>query len=228
MPELSVILELLKPHGLLLRGVLDAARIKQAPVIDNETDTRQLVLVGNAGSSIWSSFSSSPEYKDAAPHPLDRWSKRIGENIARQLEGRAIFPWEGPPYAPFLAWARKADQVFPSPVSMFVHGEYGLWHAYRFALALPRHYGGNVKTDDGDSPCLQCSDQPCLDTCPVAAFSANNYDVNQCFDYLASDAESDCRQLGCAARRACPVGRAFIYQPVHARFHMDAYVKSRF
>lgn len=226
MTDISEIQELLKPHGLIVRGVLEATDIERAPIIDGETDTRQLVLVGNAGSSMWASFSVSSEYGDALPHGLDRWSRRIGGDIARQLDGRALFPWEGPPYPPFLAWAKRVDQVFPSPVSMFIHSEYGLWHAYRFALALPGHCSGIIGAPDGDSPCLQCADQPCLDACPVDAFSADNYRVGRCLDYLEADEESDCRQLGCAARHACPVGRAFTYHQDHARFHMEAFVKS--
>ena len=29
--------------------------------------------------------------------------------------------------------------------------------------------------------------------------------------------------LGCSARRACPVGVAYRYEPTQARFHMEAF-----
>jgi hypothetical protein len=36
-----------------------------------------------------------------------------------------------------------------------------------------------------------------------------------------------CRETGCAARRACPAGSAFIYEAEHAQFHMAAFLQSR-
>ena len=226
MTDLSELQHLLEAHGLIVLAALDASGIDAVPDIDHETKTCQLLLVGNAGSSIWPSFINSPEYGDALPDSLDRWSRRIGEQLALQCGGKAIFPWEGPPYPPFLAWAEMAEQLFPSPVSMFIHSEYGLWHAYRFALALPGQYESPANVQSHDSPCLSCSDQPCLDACPVDAFDGKQYAVHQCIDFLEADNQSACRQLGCGARRACPVGSSFIYAPDHARFHMDAFVKS--
>jgi hypothetical protein len=45
-------------------------------------------------------------------------------------------------------------------------------------------------------------------------------------DYLAAGVDSECRQQGCATRHACPMSKAFIYQPEHAHFHMDVFAKS--
>ena len=224
--DLSDLKELLKPHGLILRGVLAGSEVEEIHAAGDEFKARQLVLVGNAGSAIWRPFNESPEFSDALANPLDRWSRRIGEDIAGQLGGRVIFPWEGPPYPPFLAWARASGQVFPSPVSMFVHREYGLWHAYRFALALPGSLGGIEHVPPAVSPCITCP-QPCLAACPVDAFDSDGYQVDLCVDYLRADEKSACRERGCAARRVCPVGRAFSYEANHAQFHMAAFLKSR-
>src|SRR3546814_16164033 len=35
------------------------------------------------------------------------------------------------------------------------------------------------------------------------------------------------RSLGCRARRACPVGRAYRYPPAQARLHMAAFIAAR-
>ncbi|RLA48819.1 MAG: hypothetical protein DRQ98_14395 [Gammaproteobacteria bacterium] len=109
---------------------------------------------------------------------------------------------------------------------MFIHAKFGLWHAYRFALALSEPQDGVPPETEFKSLCVECKDQPCLKACPVTAFTLNSYRVDRCMDYLLSDTETACRKLGCEARRACPVGREFTYLPVHARFHMDAFVKS--
>jgi len=226
MTDISALHELLEPHGLILGGVLNEPGFGELPAGDNEINARQLILVANAGSAIWRPFVDSPEYGDPMVDPMDRWSRRIGEDIARKLGGRAIFPFEGPPYPPFLNWAGQAGQAFPSPLSLFVHREYGLWQAWRFALAMPRPLSGTVPASKELSPCVNCP-QPCLDACPVDAFSSQDYRVNQCVDYLRSDEKSACREQGCAARRACPIGTTFKYEADHAQFHMAAFLNSR-
>jgi hypothetical protein len=158
---------------------------------------------------------------------MDRWSKRIGLAVAATLDAQAIFPFEGPPYPPVLDWARKSGQAHPSPISMFIHRDYGLWHAYRFALFFSQPLPGMKSTSAMESPCLSCAGQPCLEACPVGAFDENIYRVGDCVDFLASDEHSDCRRRGCSARRACPIGVKFRYPARHARFHMDAFLASQ-
>jgi len=217
---------LLKPHGLLLLGAMQISDDDLVPDIDEPRPARQLLLIGNGGSSFWPVFKCSSEFRDGLADPLDRWSKRVGENLATELGGRAIFPFDGPPYPPFLSWAGKTGQVIPSPISIFMHAKFGLWHAYRFAFAFSEQQDGFPAEVEFKSPCLDCKDQPCLKACPVNAFTANAYRVDQCMDYLVTGTETACRRLGCEARRACPVGGQFTYLPPHAKFHMDAFVKS--
>lgn len=200
---------MLDAHGLLVHGSLAAGG-------------RTRVLVGNAGPDFWPVFTASPEFRDGQPDPLDRWSRRIGSLVAGQTGSTAIFPFEGPPYPPFLEWAAMTGVAFQSPVSMFVHRQYGLWHAFRFALLLNESLDGAHAP--GDSPCIDCTDQPCLDACPVDAFSDGGYIVGACVDHLESEAGSDCVSLGCRARHACPVGRKFTYPPAQAQFHMRAFI----
>jgi len=208
--NISEIEAMLDRHGLVILGVLP-----------------ETVLVGNAGSSFWSGFEHSPEYLDGLPHPLDRWSIRIGLAVAEALDARAVFPFEGPPYPPVLAWARKSGAAQRSPISMFIHREFGLWHAHRFALLFSQALPGISSTAAVDSACLSCVGQPCLDACPVSAFDENSYRVGDCVGFLLADEHSECRQRGCNARRACPVGVEFQYQVRHARFHMEAFLASQ-
>jgi len=222
----NVIQNLLKAHGLILLGIMQVSGLDGVPDIARSRPARQLLLIGNGGSSFWPAFSHSAEFQDGLADPLDRWSKRVGTDLAASLDGRAIFPFDGPPYPPFLSWAGKTGQVVPSPISMFIHAKFGLWHAYRFALALSEPQDGFPAEAQFRSPCLDCKDQPCLKACPVSAFTNNSYQVDQCMDYLVSDTETACRRLGCEARRACPVGSEYSYMPAHAKFHMDAFVKT--
>lgn len=217
MTDISEIQDLLRPHGLVVLGVVDPS--------DSDQDS-SLLLAGNTGSDMWSVFVESAEFADADPDPLDRWSRRVGETVAVKLGAEVLFPFEGPPYPPFLKWAQQTGRAFPSPLSMFIHRDHGLWHAYRFALRLritPAR--GPVYPADA-SPCLSCIAQPCLDACPVEAFSTGAYRVDDCLAYLAESANSVCRKTGCRARRACPVAVENQYRSEHAQYHMEAFVHS--
>lgn len=182
------------------------------------------VLVGNAGSEFWGEFVQSVEFSDGSPDPLDRWSRRVGLELSRQAGARAIFPFDGPPYPPFLEWASQTGQVAPSPVSIHIHNDEGLWHAYRFALEFENTPADAKFLGQALPACADCPDKPCLSACPVNAFEAGDYHVQACMDYLRSDENSDCRRFGCAARRACPVKKHNQYHPDHAQFHMNAFV----
>jgi len=219
--------DFLKPLGLSLLGSLPLTDEDRVPDISASLPARHLLLIGNGGSSFWLSFRNSPEFEDGLADPLDRWSRRLGNLLAKRLGGLAIFPFDGPPYPPFLTWAGKTGQVVSSRLSMFMHERFGLWHAYRFALALPGLTDQSPVGSEFKSACLTCKDKPCLQACPVNAFADQSYRADLCMDYLRNDSTTACRQTGCEARKACPVGRAFTYVPEHAKFHMDAFVKSR-
>ena len=125
----------LATYGLYLRGV---ARLSTEEIgrwgFGNELASPGVALVGNIGSSYWPEFSQSSEYRDGAANPLDRWSRRIAEEIAEMHAIAPLFPFDGPPYYPFLQWAHRAKTVATSPLGLMIHPRYGLWHSYRFGL----------------------------------------------------------------------------------------------
>lgn len=222
----KVLQGLLEPLGLLLIGSLRLTTEDSVADIDDNQPALTLLLVGNGGSTFWQVFSRSAEFTDGRVDPLDRWSRRVGGQLAAQMHGRVIFPFVGPPFAPFLGWAGRTGKVVTSRLSLSIHQHFGLWHAYRFALAIPGLHDEPAAVSDFKSPCLSCADKPCLAACPVNAFAGPAFRADLCMDYLVSDSKSACRELGCAARRACPVGKVFTYLPAQAKFHMDAFVKS--
>ena len=198
----------------------------RVPLRDCASVNRTLLLFGNAGSLFWKQFKSTPENTDSLPDPLNRWSERIANQIATELGGQSFFPFGGPPFAPFLAWAKKAEGLQSSKLGMLIHSKYGLWHAYRFALALPKVI--ELKTSDNNPKdiCSRCKSQACLKSCPVDAFTGETYKLETCTDYLFKNTDALCHSQGCQARLACPVGVSFQYQPDHAKFHMSAFVHS--
>jgi hypothetical protein len=207
-----------------LEALLDSHKLQLLGVYQRDNEFR--VLVGNAGSGFWEVFANSEEYADGFSDPLDRWSKRIGDGLADFTGAEVTYPFEGPPYAPFLDWAGETGRVSRSPLSIFIHHKHGLWHAYRFMLSFDQVAEDYPVPEQFPSPCESCSEKPCLSACPVSAFSDGHFDVEKCMSYLKSDENSDCRRYGCVARQACPVMPQNRYIPEHAKFHMQAFVSN--
>ena len=226
-------------YGLFVRGVtrLTTEEIERYGI---DPANAELALIGNIGSSYWPQFSQSPEFADGETDPLDRWSRRVAEDISQRLSVQAVYPFDGPPYFPFQQWAKRAEGLEQSPIGVMMHPEFGLWHSYRFALlgrfALPGAGLEGDKTVDtklaadqaaAASPCLNCVSKPCLHTCPVAAFDARGYAVDQCADYLQQTPQADCHQQGCLARNACPVAPQLRYVAAQGHFHLHAFLQAR-
>lgn len=231
----TVDLELaLAPYGLHLRGLFaltdndyDNSTLTQ-PILKlgNQTNLA-IALVGNIGSSFWPHFTSATEYSDGMPDPLDQWSKRAALQLSNEFDIWPLFPSDGPPYFPFQQWAKRTEGLSPSPLGILIHPQYGLWHAYRFALILSSDEILPLSAALADSPCISCVAQPCLNTCPVDAFTSNGYNVDQCAKFLKQSPNSDCNQQGCQARLACPVGETHRYVDAQHLFHLRAFVEVR-
>ncbi|MFQ5773478.1 MAG: ferredoxin [Kiloniellaceae bacterium] len=215
----------LRASGLMARGGFHPGAGDGVPPLADGRPARTLVPVGNAGPQMWRAFTAAPE-ADAAADPLNRWSRRVLDELAARWGARALFPFGGPPYLPFVAWAKRAEAVAESPLGMLIHPDYGLWHAYRGALAFAEVLDLPPR-DQRPRPCDTCADRPCLSACPVGAFTGDGYDVAACVNHISALEGADCVDLGCRARRACPVGRGYRYEPARARFHMAAFLRAQ-
>jgi hypothetical protein len=219
MAAIKRISEALTPHGLIVRSGFYPVAGEGVP-----GDPATLVLVGNAGPGMWRAFEAARaagRYGDSA-NPLDDWVRDVLGEAAAESGATPLFPFGGPPYLPFQRWAQRAEAVYPSPLGVLIHPDYGLWHAYRGALAFAERFD-LPPCDVRPSPCDNCADKPCLSACPVDAFRPDGYDVPVCVGHISNPEGADCMDVGCRARRACPVGRDFIYQPANAAFHMAAF-----
>jgi hypothetical protein len=220
-PTLSNIEAALTEAGLTPRGAFHPDPADGVPDLPDGRPAGTLVLAGNVGPAMWRAFGATASTgRDA----LERWSAAVLSPIAERFGGAAHLPG-GPPYLPFIRWAQRAGPLRPSAIGLLIHPDFGLWHAYRGALALP----GRLDLPPPDarpSPCETCADKPCLATCPVGAFTTEGYDVPACTGYLAATPDNACMSQGCAARRACPVGREHHYAPEQAAFHMAAFLRA--
>lgn len=195
--------------GLIVMGALDP-----------EEESGTLVLLG-AGPEFWPVLRASAEATDDLPDPVDRWSMRVVGSLADQFGAQAVFPFGGPPYAPFIRWAEASGRAFKSPVGMLVHDTVGMMISYRGALLLPQHVPFPMPA--GVSPCTTCH-APCTTACPVGALSADApYDLAACHGFLDTPAGVDCLINGCAARRACPVSAGAGRDPAQSAHHMKAF-----
>lgn len=211
-----------------------------------------LALLGNVGPLMWRAFHEGrgaappiPPLSPISPIPqapsdlasasppalgLDDWTRAVVSPLAAELGARAIFPFEGPPYWPFQRWAQRAEPVFPSPLGILIHPRFGLWHGYRAALVFKERLPLSPR-EEAASPCASCAEKPCLGACPVGAFSPSTpttppiYDVAACVRHLVAQPAAACMEGACLARRACPVGRDFIYPEEQRRFHMRAFAR---
>jgi RimJ/RimL family protein N-acetyltransferase len=180
-----------------------------------------LVLLGFTGSLQWPIFARSPEAIDGLPHPLDRWSRRVIGALAREFRACDIYPADSP-IVPFQQLAMRCESVYPSPIGLLVHPLWGLWHSYRGGLIFPTRLPLPARPCS-TRPCDSCEAKPCLSACPVGAFGRDGFDLKACLRHVSSTEGSDCRECGCRARCACPIGPRPGYAPEQVRFHMDAF-----
>ena len=182
---------------------------------------KSIALLSPDPTSFWTAFKSSTEAQDGHPDPIDRWSRDKVTRIAAEVGGLAAFPFDGPPYLPFSAWARRAGTAWQSPSDLLVHAVHGLWISFRGAVALP---SPAEHTAAEESPCESCP-RPCLSACPVGAFTPGGFDYEACLGHVRSEAGHDCVTHGCRARRACPVGQDMAPPNAQLRSHMTAFAR---
>ena len=74
--------------------------------------------------------------RTAGPIRSTAGSRRVIGRMACDLRGKALFPFGGPPWQPFISWAQRTGRAHVSPVTLLVHDRAGLMVSFRGALAL--------------------------------------------------------------------------------------------
>jgi epoxyqueuosine reductase len=213
---LAAISDRLSAHHLAVMGGFHPGPEDGAP-----QGTQTLLLVGPAEPGFWAHLTAQPEWLDGAPDPVDRWSRRVIGRLACDLGAKAVFPFGGPPYAPFQRWAKATGRAWESPVRLLVHDLAGLMVSYRGALALKDRLD---LPPVGARPCDTCA-APCLTACPASALTGAGYDVPACHAFLDQPQGQDCLSGGCHVRRACPLSQSYGRVAGQSAYHMRQFHK---
>ena len=204
-------------HGIAIYGGFHGDKSDGLP------SGHQTLLMLGPSADFWPNFKTTPEYLKGQPDPIDRWSTRILNKLARDHSATPFLPFGGPPYAPFFSWALKTKRAWSSPVGMLVHDITGLMVSYRGALSLS---GRLDLPATPKKPCNLCA-KPCLSACPVNALSAEHgYNTVVCHAHLSTSAGKTCVSEGCLARRACPVSTGANRTVEQSAHHMSYFHRS--
>ena len=211
-------------EGLLLRGWLNFVDDEQRPAGPSGGPATAAILVGSAGAAWWTPFQRWIDRQpDVLADPLDTWSREIIGRAAAACDGVVIMPNDRP-FQPFQRWAMRAEGLRPSPIGMLIHQQYGLWHAYRGAILVDEPIDP-APLHELNHPCDACRGKPCLNSCPVGAYSAEGFAHRDCLGHVRGANGAVCRESGCLARNACPVGVEWRYPPEVQAFHQRAFAR---
>jgi hypothetical protein len=209
--------------GMFVRGGFYPDAADNVPALPDGSPPQTVILIGNAGPDMWHAFQRDADL--SVRHPLDSWIRPKIEEVAATVGAHPVLPNDGPPFVPMQDWAARVEAVHRSPVGIMIHPEFGLWHVYRGALL----FAGRIALPTREaqsSPCDTCANRPCLSVCPANAFLPDRFDAPACADHVESVAGTNCRERGCLARRACPVGREYQYVRDQQEFHTAAMVRA--
>lgn len=217
MMTLAVVEAALAPHFLAVMGGFAADGD-----VDLPAGTRTLLLIGPQEPGFWAHLTAGPEWRDGSPDPVDRWSRRVIGGVACGLGAKAVFPFGGPPWHPFYAWALRTGRTWDSPVRLLVNDRTGLFASFRGALALKEAVD---VPPPSPKPCDSCADKPCLTACPAGALTGAGYDLPLCHGFLDQPDGAQCMKNGCGVRSACPLSQAYARLPEQSAYHMGQFHK---
>jgi hypothetical protein len=165
---------------------------------------RGVVVVGNAGRALWSTFQSSPQAK-LAQDPLDHYTAHALREAAKRADGNAAIATyveqRDGAYLPLIQIAKRAGFGSPGRLGILLHPEYGPWISIRGLLFLQQDVppAGPL---DSFAPCAGCP-APCARACHGQVIGPETVDSRRCF--RTKILNSACRRA-CDARTACVVG----------------------
>jgi len=202
-----------------MNGLPESVRQQVAGLLDEPLQAGGnmgcLVLLGNGGRDFWDNL---PEHPEGQQHPLDAHAITCAETwVKEQWPGaryQVLYPSSHPVGLQQLG--KLAGWHGDSPLKLGINPVFGLWYAYRALLWLEIDLPA-TSVPVFESPCLQCTERPCVSACPAGALEGPAKSLQPCVDYrLAPD--SPC-QFNCLARNRCPVAAEHRYGAAQLAYH---------
>lgn len=205
--------------GLNLQAVMEldqmpadiAARLRAE--FDPHGRCRQLILIGNAGKTLWRAVQQA---EAAADDPIDEFSMRaVRQWFAANCGDRhhvLIYPGECSVGLQSLGALAGWHHASPFMVGIMAH--WGSWFGYRVALLADSRLAPTTPLQ-APSPCDDCARRVCVSACPAGAMDGGAFVLDTCLAYRRR-ADSRCRAT-CIARLACPVGAEHRYDEAQIR-----------
>lgn len=180
---------------------------------------QSILLIGNAGDDLWQQMPDNYLQRD---NPVDDYSRETISNVLLQELPAAhfsfLFPGDDPAAVPSL---QKLGEIAgwhnPSPLGLGINQRHGVWFGYRAVVAVSAALAGDVFARQ-PSPCLTCSDTPCVSACPASALAPDRHpDLVSCVQFRMQHA-SPCAQT-CLARLSCPVATRWRYSDAQLSYY---------
>ena len=208
--------------GLNLLTVLDKSTI--SALADGGTDEMSewgaIILIGNSGATMWQRM---PDEYHEREHPVDEYAQDTTAAALRELlpdtDWQVLFP---APVAsvycpPLQQFGALAGWHHSSPLGTGINNLFGLWFAYRVVIGVSPELP-SCGILDTRSPCLTCTNQPCVQTCPATALSYQRQpDMKSCATFRMQ-MQSPCADT-CLARLACPIAADSKYHDEQIAHH---------
>lgn len=178
---------------------------------------RQLILLGHLGPQLWQTLQQTPHI-DWSENPIDRFSQKHLSSYLQQNPEVSRFTLLYPSDKPvnLQALGTLAGWHFPSPFMVGINVEWGSWFAYRAVALVEANFHETPKAVM-HSPCTNCYEKTCINSCPANALDNGQFDLSACTNFRLQK-NSPCRR-SCLARKSCDIGRQWQYSDEQMEYH---------
>ncbi len=198
------------------RNSLNEKMIKELdPLLIN---FKSLILIGNGGPDFW--IKNKNDFQNPSltslENPIDEFCKNVFLKNFDLKKNVLSYPLLKPNVS-LLELSSIAHFSHPSPLGIHISNEFGVWFAFRMLILSNEDLEEKISSPFS-SPCKNCINLDCLQSCPASATSLEDFQFSPCFEYRLLK-HSPC-QFNCIARKSCPYKSEMTYPKEQVEYHM--------